>query len=137
MRTNVLEKQRATPYNYVRRAAYIYANPALWWIVHSPALSNAHRSMRRDAGGGRYRSTQWQGARFADWTELPLCARPLNRGKRCISARNSVKHGAAAATNFIFRRIGLQGCHRTPRSHIRFLDDEIREESFVRSIKIE
>jgi len=41
-----------------------------------------HESER--ARGGKERASP---------TELPLSARPLNRGKRCASARNAVKRG--------------------------------------------
>lgn len=104
-------------------------------IVHSPALSSAYGSMREGCWSrGMYTGTH-DGREHASPTEVLLCSRPLNRRKRCTSARNSVKHDATV--NSISRRIRSRKCRRAPNSRPNGRWRNMRGVSSVQSITIE
>jgi len=71
---------------------FIYVNPTLM-IVHSPTLSSAYGSMREGCWNPGCTDGTHGDRERASPTELSLYSHPLNRRKRCTSARNSVKHG--------------------------------------------
>ena len=92
-------------------------------IVHSPTLSSVYGVHARGMlKAGMYTGTHGDRERTSP-TELSLCSHPLNRRKRCTSARNSVKHAAA---NSISRRIGSLGSAVVLRVYVQIEDRKMR-----------